>query len=165
MTIVFVGIGANLGDKKKNIFSALDSLAEVFALRQISSLYYTKAVGGPDGQPDFINAVAEIETDKSAQEVMDILLAIERKMGRVRSERWGPRLIDLDLLDYGGTMVSEENLELPHPRLHERAFVLAPLTEIAPLWRHPKIGRTAEELLKALSDADKSIIIRVEKSR
>lgn len=163
MAKAFIGIGANLGDKKKSISSALNFIAQELEVKKVSSLYFTKAVGGPAGQPDFINLVVEVETDKSAQEMMTLLLEIERKMGRVRVERWGPRLIDLDLLDYAGVVLREENLELPHPRLHERAFVLVPLMEIAPQWRHPGVGKTAAELFKVLSETDKNVIIAVEK--
>lgn len=163
MSLAFIGIGTNLGDKKKNILDALGHLAKLFELKKVSSFYHTKAVGGPQGQPDFINAVAQIEACSSPREVMNALMDIERQMGRVRAERWGPRLIDLDLLDYDGMVLKDVNLEIPHPRLHERAFVLAPLAEIAPTWRHPCLGKTVEELLGQLSEDDRNVIIAIEK--
>ncbi len=109
---------------------------------------------GPVEQPPFINAVFSLECGMSPQELLALILDIEQKMGRVRGERWGPRLIDLDLLFYGDAVIEEQGLEVPHPRLHERRFVLTPLAEIAPGLVHPVIKKSVLELLAELPAGD-----------
>ena len=117
---------------------------------RVSSLYETAPVGVTD-QPDFLNAVAAVQTGLGPLETLDALLHIENQMGRVRTERWGPRVIDLDLLLYGGERVSSPGLTVPHPRLRERAFVLVPLAEIAPELRLPGDGGRAAAFAKVFS--------------
>jgi len=142
----YIGLGANLGDREANINAALDGLARSDCrLTQVSSMYETAPVGF-SGQPDFLNAVAEIETDLKPAELMAALAEIECKIGREETFRWGPRKIDLDILLYGDETLAEDNLAIPHPEMHRRAFVLTPLVEIAPLVRHPATGRTAREM-------------------
>ena len=119
-------------------------------MRQVSSLYKTAPVGMTE-QPDFLNAVVEIQTTLPALELLGVLLHIEKKMGRVRTIRWGPRVIDLDLLLYGEQQIALPNLTVPHPRLRERAFVLVPLAEIAPGLVLPGDGRTAAEIAEFFS--------------
>ena len=119
MTVAYVGLGANLGDREATIRAAIAALPGVVA---VSALRETDPVGVVD-QPRFLNGAARLETDLSARELLDALLAIERELGRERRERWGPRTIDLDLLLYGDTTVDEPGLTVPHPRLHERRFV------------------------------------------
>lgn len=148
-----------MGDPKSNIEAALGMIKEIFKIEKVSSLYRTRAVGGPSGQPDFLNGAAKIEPHESSYKTMKSLLDIEEKMGRVRKERWGPRIIDLDILDYNGTILNEPELKLPHPRMAERAFVLAPLAEIAPEWRHPVTGLSASEMLNELGDGDRAVIL------
>lgn len=133
MTRAFVALGANLGDPAASVRAAFDALAELPATRLVraSSLYRTAPVGLA-GQPDFINAVAELDTGLDAPALLAALLAIEAGNGRVRGEKNGPRTLDLDLLLHGGAVLDLPGLILPHPRLHLRAFVLAPLSEIAP---------------------------------
>ena len=152
MAEVFLGLGGNLGDREKFLGEALRRLrvtagVEVVA---VSSAWETKAVG-VTAQPDFFNAVARVRTTLTAEALLDACLRIEGELGRVRRERWGPREIDLDVLWYEGVMVDGPRLTLPHPRLCERAFVLAPLAELAPalVVDGVSVGRRAEELLRA----------------
>jgi 2-amino-4-hydroxy-6-hydroxymethyldihydropteridine diphosphokinase len=130
---VFLSLGGNLGDPRKSMASALrllagDDGADVVA---VSSLYRTPPWGKLD-QPDFLNAAAELSTSLSPHELLELCLGTEKKLKRVREERWGPRLIDIDILVFGDRVIQETGLEVPHPRMLERAFVLAPLAEIAP---------------------------------
>jgi 2-amino-4-hydroxy-6-hydroxymethyldihydropteridine diphosphokinase len=150
MTRAFVALGSNLDDPAKQIRAALAALAMSpgISLRQASSLYRTAPVGYVD-QPDFINAVAEIDSTLAPADLLAALLAIETDFGRVRSFRNAPRVLDLDLLWYEGESCADERLVLPHPRMHERAFVLIPLDEIAP--DLPLAGRgTVRELAHRL---------------
>jgi 2-amino-4-hydroxy-6-hydroxymethyldihydropteridine diphosphokinase len=125
----FVGLGSNLGDGVAQIERALLALSELGIVSRTSSRYRTKPWGKLD-QPDFVNAVALLETAHSARELLERLKALEARLGRVPGERWGPRSIDLDLLAYDDLIVDEPDLQVPHARLHERAFVLVPLAEI-----------------------------------
>jgi 2-amino-4-hydroxy-6-hydroxymethyldihydropteridine diphosphokinase len=128
VTLAYVGLGANLGDREASIRRA----AELIGARRLSTIIETEPWGITD-QPDFLNAVAEVETDAGARVLLDRLLEVERELGRVRDgKRWGPRTIDLDLLLYGSEKSDLPALQLPHPRLHERLFVLLPLAELAP---------------------------------
>jgi len=111
-------------------------------------VYETDPVGPP--QPPYLNLVVEVDTGLPPQRLLEALLEIERALGRERKERWGPRTIDLDLLLYGDWVLEEEGLEVPHPRLHQRAFVLVPLADLIPEGRHPVLGRTFAELLALL---------------
>lgn len=125
----YVGIGSNLGDPEANVRDAIAALGELGAVERTSSLYRTKAWGKTD-QPDFVNAVALLETGMSPRALLTALKAIETSLGRVPSERWGPRAIDLDILTFDDLRIEEEGLSIPHPRMAERAFVLVPLAEI-----------------------------------
>ena len=127
----FVGLGSNLGDRLGNLRSAARALARTpgIAVRRSSSVYETAPVGGPE-QGDFLNAVVEIETGLEPRELLEVLQGIEQRLGRVRHERFGPRTIDLDLLTFDDEVIDEPDLTLPHPRMHERAFVVVPLLEI-----------------------------------
>ena len=142
-TVALIGLGGNLGDAAvtlRHAFKDLDALAHTRLLRA-SKLYRSRAWGRTD-QPDFINAVAMIETGLGARELLDAMLAIEHHAGRERhaDERWGPRTLDLDLLLYGDAVIDEPGLHVPHPHLHERSFALVPLVEIAPDAMIPGIG-------------------------
>ena len=143
----YVGLGANLGDRAAALRTALSSLHNLptMEVRRVSSLYETAAVGVTD-QPDFLNAVAEVHTILSATSLLDALLNLENLLGRVRTFRWGPRVIDLDLLLYGDKQIALPTLSVPHPRLRERAFVLVPLAEIVPGLRLPGDTQTVQEL-------------------
>lgn len=131
MTRSFLGLGSNLGERLDNLREAVGRLRErEIEVRRSSRIYETAPVGGPDGQGDFLNAVIEVDTDWDARALLDACLAVEEEMGRVRSERWGPRVIDLDLLTFDDLTIDEPDLVVPHPRMHERMFVLAPLLEL-----------------------------------
>jgi len=147
-----VGLGANLGDAPGQLRAAVRSLARHGRIVRVSSLYRTAPVGGPP-QPDFSNAVCVLEAGGTAHELLRRLQAVEMELGRVRAERYGPRTIDLDLLDFAGEVRNDPGLVLPHPEIERRAFVLVPLAEAAPEWRHPVLRRTALELLAALPEA------------
>jgi len=129
----FVGLGANLGEPETQVRRAIAALGEISKTRLVgaSSLYRSAPIGVAE-QPDFVNAVAEIETGLSARALLDELLAIEARFGRRRDSPGAPRTLDLDLLLYGDRVIAEPGLIVPHPRMHERAFVLAPLAELAP---------------------------------
>ena len=151
----FVGLGGNEGDVETTLTEALwavDALPQTTIQRQ-SAVYRTPAWGRTD-QPDFLNAVVELRTRMVARVLLDSLLEIEQRFGRVRraEDRWGPRAIDLDLLLYGDEVIEEPGLSLPHPRLHERAFVLVPLAEIAPDLVVPGRG-VVKDLLAAVDTA------------
>jgi len=152
MARAFVALGSNLGDRPGMISQAVQRLSQAPAVRlvQMAPIYETAPLGGPP-QPDFLNSVVELETACSPHELLALLKRIEREMGRDPSgTRWGPRTIDLDLLLYDELILDDARLTLPHPRMHERAFVLQPLAELAPELIHPRLQRRVEQLLEAL---------------
>jgi 2-amino-4-hydroxy-6-hydroxymethyldihydropteridine diphosphokinase len=126
-----ISLGANIGDPKANLDLAIGLLREATEVIAVSNYLQTKPVGGPE-QPDYLNAVAIVESELPAKDLLAVLHGIETAMGRTREIHWGPRVIDLDLIQYGALLVNDEKLTLPHPRAHERRFVLAPWFEIEP---------------------------------
>ncbi len=152
MATVFIGLGSNLGDRVANIRMALEKLSSQpeIKIRAVSSFYLTKPVGFQD-QPDFVNAVAALETDLSPKEMLSVILKIENEMGRVRNFKWGPRNIDIDILLYDNLVLDTRELKIPHPFMTERAFVMKPLAEIAPKLKLPD-GRTVKEIINGLDD-------------
>jgi 2-amino-4-hydroxy-6-hydroxymethyldihydropteridine diphosphokinase len=126
----FLGLGSNLGDRLANLQRAVNLLGRPgLAIVKSSRVYQTDPVGGPP-QPDYLNAVVEARTTQAPRALLDACLSVEREMGRQRKERWGPRIIDVDVLTYGREHVNETGLQIPHPRMHERGFVLVPLLEL-----------------------------------
>lgn len=148
MATAYVALGSNLGDRAGHLRRALEALRATPDVTRVEpSRVYETAPVGPAPQGPFLNAVARVETTLPPRALLDRLLAVERAEGRVRTgERWGPRTLDLDLLVYGEAVVSQPGLELPHPRLHERPFVLEPLAEIEPDLVHPTRGETVRAL-------------------
>jgi 2-amino-4-hydroxy-6-hydroxymethyldihydropteridine diphosphokinase len=145
---VLLGLGANLGDPLEQLRRAIRLLREHLDVLAVSPVYRSEPVGLAD-QPEFLNVVLRARTELSPRELLRVVLEVERGLGRRRTVRNAPRPIDVDILDHGGRRLTEPGLVLPHPRLHERAFVLRPLRDVAPEWRHPESGRTAGDLLGA----------------
>lgn len=154
--IAYVGLGANLGERRRTIESAVASLrrAEGIEVVLVSRLIETSPVG-PVEQPAFLNGVVKLRTTRPARDLLEVCLSIERAHGRnrEREQRWGPRVLDLDLLLFGDLAIDEPGLHVPHPRLHERGFVLVPLSEIAPQARHPRLDVTIQALRERLAIA------------
>ncbi len=153
---VYLGIGSNLGNRRRNVEKSLCLLEaeKEIRIKKKSSLYLTKPVGGPK-QRDFINSVVLIETTLAVKALLKVLKSIENKLGRKKDiQRWGPRIIDLDILVYEQLVFRSIQLTVPHPLMHERAFVLEPFVEIAPEFKHPLLKKTVGELLAELKKND-----------
>ncbi len=150
MTVAYVGLGSNLAEPRKQIETAMKALSGLPQTRLLSQsrLYATEPWGRRD-QPTFVNAVAALDTQLSARDLLDGLLAIEHRAGRDRKgDRWGPRILDLDILLFGDARIDEPALHIPHPHLHERAFALVPLAELAPILYVPGGGRVIDLLAR-----------------
>ena len=164
--MIFIGLGSNLASEMGPPAATIEGALAQFTLYGItvverSPFYESEPVPRSD-QPWFVNAVARVETALSPDDLLMRLHAIEHSFGRVRRERNEARTLDLDLLDYDGLNRASERLILPHPRLHERAFVLKPLLDLAPSWRDPQSDRTAIELLAALPDEARAVVRRLD---
>ncbi len=157
MVRAYIGLGSNLGDRLAYLRGAVRGMAEVGKIVAISSLYESSPVGYTD-QPWFLNAVIALETEASPESLHRHLLKLEKATGRERPFPNAPRTLDLDILFYGDLVIDRRELTIPHPRLHERAFVLVPLLEIAPGLRHPTLHETVRELLAALGDVSAQLL-------
>ncbi len=160
--ISFIGLGSNMENPAARCLEATEYIETTEGCKVLrrSSFYRTEPVGLLD-QDWFVNAVIEIRTALSARVLMQVLQAIENKMGRQRSEMWGPRIIDLDILLYGQEIIQENNLKIPHPEFYKRRFVLEPLNEIAPYVIHPAFGVSVSGLLDRLEDASKVELLNI----
>ncbi len=151
--ICYIALGSNLGNREDNLHQALAAIAELpgTQVERVSPFILTTPVGGPAGQEDYCNAAARLTTELSPEELLKALAGVEQKLGRFRTGeiRHGPRLIDLDILFYNDLILEKPELTIPHPRLHERLFVLRPMAEIAPNLIHPRMGKSIMELLRA----------------
>ena len=155
--MILIGLGGNIdgpwGSPRETMREAVRRIGcDGIVVEQSSALIETAPLGGMD-QPNFLNAVARVTTDLDPQELLSRLETIEHAAGRRREKRWGPRTLDLDLLDHDGLSIATDRLILPHPEIANRPFVLIPISRIAPFWRHPVSGESADELLARLSTA------------
>jgi 2-amino-4-hydroxy-6-hydroxymethyldihydropteridine diphosphokinase len=155
MATAYLGLGSNLGEREANIASALKMLGQEARIVKVSSLYETEPVGYKD-QPWFLNCVCSVETDLSPQALLKLAKTIEKNLGRKPTHRFGPRLIDIDILFYDDLILDSPDLTIPHPRLMERAFVLVPLKEIAPDLVHPLSVLTIKELLERAENLERT---------
>jgi len=152
MSTAHLLIGGNLGDRNKNLLTAISLINEHCGpLTKVSSIYETEAWGKTD-QPTFLNQALEISTSLNARQLMRKILKIEKEMGRIRKEKLGPRIIDIDILLYENEIHDLRFLKIPHPEMHNRRFVLVPLAEIDPTLQHPVLKRTIAELLEECPD-------------
>lgn len=153
----YVGLGSNLGDRRYILREAIERLSRAPGVRVTlrSHLIDSVPIGGPSGQPMYLNAAVGIQTTLLPRELLATLQDVEQQLGRDREHepRWGPRTCDLDLLLYGSAVIDEPDLVVPHPRMHERWFVLEPLARIAPAVLHPVLGKSISDLLAELEDA------------
>jgi 2-amino-4-hydroxy-6-hydroxymethyldihydropteridine diphosphokinase len=157
--IAYLGLGANLGDPRRQLSEALKLLnaAEEVEVTRVSTFYRNPPLG-PADQPWYVNAAARVRTRLGPEELLRLLQQVEAALGRVRGEHWGPRRLDLDLLLYNGEVIFAPDLVVPHPEMHRRGFVLVPLAEIAPQAWHPVLGKSAGDLLAELNPADREAV-------
>lgn len=148
---VYICLGSNMGNRKLNLQQALLEIEQVSQIEDYSSIYVTEPIGYSE-QRFFLNIVVQLRTNKNPRELLDFLKGIEKDMGRKPGVRYGPRIIDIDILLYNDEIIDQDGLKIPHARMHKRAFVLRPLVEISPDVMHPVLKKTAAELLEELKD-------------
>lgn len=154
MVTAYIGLGSNIGEREKNCTIALEKLNKKgIRIKKVSSMHETEPWGLKD-QPRFINMVVEVETDLTPEGLLAVLKEIEKEMGREKTVKWGPRIIDLDILFYNDKIINEKELQIPHPLLHKRDFVLRPLVEIAPDKIHPILKKSIRRLMEELNAQD-----------
>jgi 2-amino-4-hydroxy-6-hydroxymethyldihydropteridine diphosphokinase len=158
MKTAYIGIGSNIGDSQRNCHEAIEKIAAIDGCRvmSVSSFYLTEPVGVKT-QEWYINGVVSISTAMPVHDLLNALLQVEANMGRVRTVKWGPRIIDLDILLFGQDIIDETDLKIPHPMMHLRKFVMAPLAELAPEIVHPVLGKTMTELLMEITESSQVI--------
>ena len=158
MSVAFIGLGSNLGDRVGNIQKAIGEISKLGYVSTVSSLYETEPVG-VENQPDFINCVIKLEISLSPYGLLVSLQSIEKGLGRERErrEKWEPRTIDLDIIFYDDLVIETHGLTIPHPRAHLRRFVLEPLCEIAPDFIHPTLKVTVSKLLEGLANSERVV--------
>ena len=158
-TRAYIGIGSNLGNRHHNCLQAVKRLGQIpdVEVTGVSEWYLTKPVG-VDGQDWYVNGVISLGVKIAPQGLLERLMRVEQDMGRVRKERWGPRVIDLDILLFGEKIIHEDNLIVPHPRMHVRRFVLVPMADLAPGMIHPTLGTTMTQLLNGLPDDGQEVV-------
>src|SRR6201994_1952076 len=153
MNDVYLLLGSNLGNRHSFLSQAIERIEKAVAPVEKKSSVYETASWGKTDAPDYLNQVILLQTDLSAQAVLQKILEIEKLLGRERDEKWGPRTIDIDILFYGDEIVDEPNLQIPHPELHNRRFTLEPLAEIAPMMVHPVLHKNILQLKNELKDS------------
>ncbi len=154
-----IALGSNLGDSLATLESAINTLNQSLDIQvKAYSSWYKTAFIGPS-QPDYLNGCALLEMQRTPQDLLQILLTIEDQFGRVRQERWGPRTLDLDILLFGDLILETPDLQIPHPRMTERAFVLVPLAEIAPDWIEPVSGEAISQLVEKVDSSGVTLAI------
>ncbi len=159
LSCAFLGLGSNLGDRLDNLRAAVAALEGIVIIKALSKVYETAPMHLPD-QPMFLNMAVRIGTDLAPLALLTALKGIESALGRKRGIRWGPRLIDLDILLYEDVVMNDTGLTIPHPRLAERRFALAPLADVAGCCKvHPQTGQTVGDMIKALAEADPIIVM------
>jgi 2-amino-4-hydroxy-6-hydroxymethyldihydropteridine diphosphokinase len=152
MNNVFLLLGSNLGDREQSLHQAIHLISvEIGTIAKLSAVYETQSWGKTD-QPDYLNQVMLLQTTLSAKAVLEKILNIELRMGRVRDEKWGARIIDIDILFYNSDIIDEPGLHIPHPELHNRRFTLVPLAEIAPFFIHPVLSKEIRQIKNEIKD-------------
>lgn len=158
---VYLGLGANVGDRRQNILQATALITKhIGKVARKSHLYETQPWGKPD-QESFLNQVLMVNTMHDPRQLLEALTKIERELGRERQEKWGPRVIDIDILFYGKRVVRDKGLEIPHPELHKRAFVLVPMMELDPELEHPVLNLAIDQLYMACEDQSEVVMLDV----
>jgi 2-amino-4-hydroxy-6-hydroxymethyldihydropteridine diphosphokinase len=157
MTHIFLALGANVGDKKEHIEKAIELLSQKVSNIMCAPLYESKAVGFTD-QDNFVNTVVSGDTELPPKELLQFVKGIEQTIGRIYRFRWGPREIDIDIIFYGDMVFHDDGLEIPHPRMQERDFVLKPLCDLDDTVMHPVLKKTARELYDALPKSELAIL-------
>jgi 2-amino-4-hydroxy-6-hydroxymethyldihydropteridine diphosphokinase len=156
---LFILLGTNLGDRNANFETAINEIQMHIGSIKIRSHCYETAAWGITDQPNFLNQILQVETNLSPNKALKIILKIEKKMGRIREQKWGARLIDIDILYFGNKIMDTESLKIPHPFLQERRFTIIPLVEIAPDFIHPIFNKSNKMLLEECEDNSDVILI------